>query len=185
MLAAADAPPAVADQFEAHVIWMSEAEMLPGRPYLMKIGTSTVGLTIAQPKYKIDVNTLDHAAAKTLRLNEIGVCNINFDRPVPFDPYVENRDMGGFIVIDRLTNSTVGAGLLHFALRRADNVHWQVIEVNKEAHARVKGQLPAVRLVHRSEWRRQVDHCQCGRAKAPRAGTSTPTFSTATTCATG
>jgi len=144
VLAAADAPPAVADQFEAHVIWMSETEMLPGRPYLMKIGTSTVGLTIARPKYKINVNTLDHTAAKTLGLNEIGVCNINLDRPVPFDPYLENRDMGGFIVIDRLTNSTVGAGLLHFALRRADNVAWQVIEVNKEAHARVKGQLPAV-----------------------------------------
>jgi bifunctional enzyme CysN/CysC len=144
VLAAADAPPAVADQFEAHVIWMSKTEMLPGRPYLMKIGTSTVGLSIAQPKYKIDVNTLDHAAAKTLRLNEIGVCNINLDRPVPFDAYLENRDTGGFIVIDRLTNSTVGAGLLHFALRRADNVPWQAIEVNKEAHARVKGQLPAV-----------------------------------------
>jgi bifunctional enzyme CysN/CysC len=144
VLAAADAPPAVADQFEAHVIWMSKTEMLPGRPYLMKIGTCTVGLTIAQPKYKINVNTLDHTAAKTLRLNEIGVCNINLDRPVAFDPYVENRDMGGFIVIDRLTNSTVGAGLLHFALRRADNVAWQVIEVNKEAHARVNGQLPAV-----------------------------------------
>ena len=144
VLAAADAPPAVADQFEAHVIWMSETEMLPGRPYFMKIGTCTVGLTIAQPKYKINVNTLDHTAAKTLRLNEIGVCNINLDRPVAFDAYVENRDMGGFIVIDRLTNSTVGAGLLHFALRRADNVAWQVIEVNKDAHARVKGQLPAV-----------------------------------------
>jgi bifunctional enzyme CysN/CysC len=144
VLAAADASPAVADQFEAHVIWMSEAEMLPGRPYLMKIGTCTVGLSIAQPKYKINVNTLDHMAAKTLRLNEIGVCNINLDRPVAFDPYVENRDMGGFIVIDRLTNSTVGAGLLHFALRRADNVAWQGIEVSKEAHARVKGQQPAV-----------------------------------------
>jgi bifunctional enzyme CysN/CysC len=144
VLAAADSPPAVADQFEAHVIWMSETEMLPGRPYLMKIGTRTVGLTIAQPKYKINVNTLDHLAAKSLQLNEIGVCNLNLDRPVPFDPYVENRDMGGFIVIDRLTNNTVGCGLLHFALRRADNVQWQAIEIDKAAHAAIKGQRPCV-----------------------------------------
>jgi bifunctional enzyme CysN/CysC len=144
VLAAADAPPAVAEQFEAHVIWMSETEMLPGRPYLMKIGTCTVGLTIAQPKYKINVNTLDHLAAKSLQLNEIGVCNLNLDRPVPFDPYVENRDMGGFIVIDRLTNNTIGCGLLHFALRRADNVQWQAIEIDKAAHAAIKGQRPCV-----------------------------------------
>jgi bifunctional enzyme CysN/CysC len=144
VLATADSPPSVADQFEAHVIWMGEHEMLPGRPYLLKIGTRTVGVTIAAPKYRVDVNTLEHVAAKTLQLNEIGVCNINLDRPVPFDPYNTNRDMGGFIVIDRLTNTTVGAGLLHFALRRADNVHWQAIEVNKDAHARLKGQQPAV-----------------------------------------
>jgi bifunctional enzyme CysN/CysC len=144
VLAAADDPPGVADQFETHVIWMDEHEMLPGRPYLLKIGTRTVGVSIAQPKFRIDVNTLEHVAAKTLRLNEIGVCNIHLDRPVSFDPYVQNRDLGGFIVIDRLTNATVGAGLVHFALRRADNVPWQSIEVNKEAHARVKGQQPAV-----------------------------------------
>jgi bifunctional enzyme CysN/CysC len=144
LAAADDAPPAVADQFEAHIIWMSETEMLPSRPYLMKIGTRTVGLTIAQPKYKINVNTLDHLAAKSLQLNEIGVCNLNLDRPVPFDPYVENRDMGGFIVIDRLTNNTVGCGLLHFALRRADNVRWQAIEIDKAAHAAIKGQRPCV-----------------------------------------
>src|SRR5271155_6206006 len=144
VLASADSPPCVADQFEAHVIWMSEREMLPGRPYLMKIGTSTVGLTIASPKYKVNVNTLDHVAAKSLNMNEIGVCNLNLDRPVAFDPYVENREMGSFIVIDRLTNSTVGCGLLHFALRRADNIHWQSIEIDKKAHAALKGQLPCV-----------------------------------------
>jgi bifunctional enzyme CysN/CysC len=122
VLAAAASAPAVADQFEATVVWMSEQEMLPGRSYLLKIGARTVGATPAQAKYKIDVNTLEHLPAKTLELNEIGVCNINLDAPVPFDPYEENRDMGGFILIDRLTNATVAAGLLHFALRRADNL---------------------------------------------------------------
>ena len=144
VLAAADDPPGVSDQFETHIVWMDGHEMLPGRPYLLKIGARTIGVSIAQPKYRIDVNTLDHVPAKTLRLNEIGVCNVNLDRIIAFDPYVENRDMGGFVVIDRLTNSTVGAGLLHFALRRAGNLPWQAIEVNKEAHARVKGQRPAV-----------------------------------------
>jgi bifunctional enzyme CysN/CysC len=144
VLAAPSEPPAVADQFEAHIIWMDEQEMLPGRPYLMKIGTRIVGATLAHPKYKINVNTLEHTAAKTLELNEIGVANINLDRPVPFDPYEQNRYMGGFILIDRFTNGTVAAGLLHFALRRADNVHWQAIEVNKDAHARLKGQGPCV-----------------------------------------
>jgi len=144
VIAAADAPPAVADQFEAHVVWMDESEMLPGRPYLLKIGTRTVNATLAQPKYKVNVNTLEHTAAKTLELNEIGVCNINLDRPIPFDPYATNRDMGGFILIDRFTNATVAAGLLHFALRRADNVHWQAIEVDKATHALQKGQKSCV-----------------------------------------
>jgi len=144
VIAAASAPASVADQFEAHIVWMSEKPMLPGRPYLLKVGTRTVGVTVAQPKYKVNVNTLEHTAAKTLELNEIGVCNINLDRPVPFDPYGENRDMGGFVLIDRFTNNTVAAGLLHFALRRADNVHWQAIEVDKAAHADLKGQRPAL-----------------------------------------
>jgi bifunctional enzyme CysN/CysC len=137
-------PPAVADQFEAHIVWMAETEMLPGRPYLAKIGTRTVGVTVTHPKYKVNVNTLEHTATKTLALNEIGVCNISFDRPVAFDAYKENRDMGGFVIIDRMTNTTVGAGIIDFALRRADNVHWQAIEVNKEAHAAMKGQKPGV-----------------------------------------
>jgi len=144
ILAAASSPPAVADQFEAHIIWMSEAEMLPGRPYLLKIGARTVNATLAQPKYKVNVNTLEHSAAKTLELNEIGVCNLNVDRPIPFDPYVESRDTGGFILIDKFTNGTVACGLLHFALRRSDNVHWQALEINKDARALQKSQRPAV-----------------------------------------
>ena len=144
MLSAADSPPGIADQFEATIIWMSEDEMLPGRPYLLKIGARTAGVTMVTPKYKVNVNTLEHLAAKTLRLNDIGVCNLNLDRPIAFDPYKENRDTGGFILIDRLSNNTIGAGLLHFALRRSQNIHWQAIEVNKRAHAALKGQKPCV-----------------------------------------
>jgi bifunctional enzyme CysN/CysC len=144
VIAAASSPPGVADQFEAHIVWMHEHEMLPGRPYLLKIGARTVGATLAHPKYKVNVNTLEHTAAKTLELNEIGVCNVNLDRPVVFDPYDQNRDMGGFILVDRFTNATLAAGLLHFALRRADNVHWQAIEIDKSAHAAQKGQRPCV-----------------------------------------
>jgi bifunctional enzyme CysN/CysC len=144
VLTPSEAPASVADQFEANVVWMSDEHMLPGRPYLMKIGAKTVGLSIAAPKYKVNVNTLEHLAAKTLELNEIGVCNLHLDQAIAFDPYRENRDMGGFIIIDRLSNATVGAGMLHFALRRSQNIHWQAIEVNKDAHARLKGQSPAV-----------------------------------------
>ena len=99
---------------------------------------------MAAPKYKVNVNTLEHLAAKTLHLNEIGVCNLNLDQPIAFDPYAENRDTGGFILIDRMNNTTVGAGLLHFALRRSQNIHWQAIEVNKQAHAALKGHRPCV-----------------------------------------
>jgi bifunctional enzyme CysN/CysC len=144
VIAAADAPPGIADQFEATVVWMHDDEMLPGRPYMLKIGARTTGVAFATPKYKVNVNTLEHLAARTLKLNEIGVCNLNLDQAVPFDPYAENRDTGGFIVIDRMTHSTVGAGLLHFALRRAQNIHWQAIEVNKDAHAALKGHRPCV-----------------------------------------
>ncbi|HEY6623655.1 MAG TPA: sulfate adenylyltransferase subunit CysN [Acidimicrobiales bacterium] len=142
---AADAdPPEVADQFEAHIIWMSEQPMLPGRPYLLKIGTRTVGATLAHPKFKVNVNTMEHAAAATLDLNDIGVGNINLDRAIAFDPYTENREMGGFILIDRFDNATVGAGLLHFALRRSANIHWQAIEVDKGARSALKGQHPVL-----------------------------------------
>ena len=144
MLVAADSPPGIADQFEAVIVWMGEDEMLPGRQYLLKVGAKTVGVTMAAPKHKINVNTLEHVAAKTLHLNEIGLCNLNLDQPIAFDPYAENRDTGGFILIDRMTNGTIGAGLIHFALRRSQNIHWQAIEVDKRAHAALKGQRPCV-----------------------------------------
>ena len=140
VIAAASDPPGVADQFECHIVWMSDEPMLPGRPYLLKLGAQTVTATVAQPKYKVNVNSLEHVAARTLELNEIGVCNLSLDRPVAFDPYAINRDMGGFILIDRYTHNTVAAGLLHFALRRADNVHWQAITVDKQARSAIKGQ---------------------------------------------
>ncbi|RQS45835.1 sulfate adenylyltransferase subunit CysN [Burkholderia sp. Bp8986] len=144
MIARADAPPEVADQFEATLVWMHDEPLLPGRPYLVKLGTQTVGATCATPKYKIDVNTREHLAARTLALNEIGVCNLSFDRPVAFDPYDLNRHTGGFIVIDRFTNDTVGAGMLHFALRRAHNVHWQAVDVDRDARAVQKAQTPRI-----------------------------------------
>ncbi len=144
VLAAADAPPAVADQFETTLIWMADEPMLPGRPYWMKIGTRQVSATITEPKYKVNVNTLEHLAAKKLELNEIGVCNVSLDHAIAFDPYAENRDTGGFILIDRLTNATVGAGLVHFALRRSQNIHWQALDINKGSRAALKGQKPGV-----------------------------------------
>jgi bifunctional enzyme CysN/CysC len=140
VLAAADDPPAVADQFEATLVWMDDEPMLPGRPYLLKIGTQTVSATITEPKYRVNVNTLEHTAAKRLDLNEIGVCNLSLGKPIPFEAYADNRDLGGFILIDRLTNRTVGAGMLHFALRRADNIHWQSTDIDKTARAAQKGQ---------------------------------------------
>jgi bifunctional enzyme CysN/CysC len=144
VLAAAGSPPELADQFEAKVIWMSEDPMLPGRPYLLKIGAKTVGATITKPKYKVNVNTMEHLAATTLELNEIGACNLHLDQMIAFDPYEQNRETGGFILIDRLTNNTVGAGLLRFALRRSHNIHWQALDVDKRAHASLKGQRPCV-----------------------------------------
>jgi bifunctional enzyme CysN/CysC len=144
MISAAASPAEVADQFETTLVWMSEEAMLPGRPYLLKIGTRTLNATITEPKYKINVNTLEHLAAKKLELNEIGVCNIALDRPIAFDAYKDNRDTGAFILINRMTNNTVGAGMLHFALRRAHNVHLQPVDLDKAARARSKGQRPAV-----------------------------------------
>lgn len=144
ILASTDSPPSVADQFEATLVWMTEEPMLPGRPYLMKIGARTVTANISTLKYKVNVNTLEHVAVTKLELNEIGVCNLSTDRLIAFDPYVEDRDTGGFIMIDRLTNNTVGAGMLHFALRRSQNIHWQAININKQAHAAIKGQKPFV-----------------------------------------
>lgn len=144
ILASTDSPPSVADQFETTIVWMADEPMLPGRPYLMKIGTRTVTATVSVLKYKVNVNTLEHVAVTKLELNEIGVCNVSTDRLIAFDPYKEDRDTGGFIMIDRLTNNTVAAGMLHFALRRSQNIHWQAININKQAHAAIKGQKPFI-----------------------------------------
>ncbi|GAB1478167.1 sulfate adenylyltransferase subunit CysN [Paracoccaceae bacterium] len=140
----ADAPCEVADQFEAALVWMDEHEMLPGRPYLLKIGTQTVTATVTEPKYEVNVNTLEHLASKTLGLNAIGVVNISTDRPIPFEAYADNPDLGGFILIDRMSNATVAAGLIHFALRRSQNIHWQAVDINREAHAAQKNQTARV-----------------------------------------
>ncbi|AWI86736.1 adenylyl-sulfate kinase (plasmid) [Alloyangia pacifica] len=144
VIVAAQAPLEVADQFESTIVWMDESELVPGRAYWLKIGTQTVSATVAEPKYEVNVNTQEHLASKTLDLNAIGVANITTDREIPFAPYAENRDLGGFILIDKLTNHTVAAGLLHFALRRAQNVHWQATDIGREHHASMKHQKPAV-----------------------------------------
>jgi bifunctional enzyme CysN/CysC len=144
VIVSAQDPAPVADQFNATIVWMAEEPLFPGRAYLMKIGTKTVTASVSSIRHKVNVNTLEHLAAKTLDLNEIGICNVNLDQPIAFDPYEENRDTGGFILIHRLTNETVAAGLLHFALRRSQNVHWQAIDIDKEARARLKGQKPCV-----------------------------------------
>jgi bifunctional enzyme CysN/CysC len=144
VIARPDNLPGVADQFEAAVVWMSDEPMLPGRPYWLKIGTKQVSATITEPKYKVNVNTLEHLAAKKLGLNEIGVCNLSLDQPIAFDAYEQCRETGAFILIDRLSNATVGAGMIHFALRRSQNIHWQALDVNKQSRAALKGQRPAV-----------------------------------------
>jgi bifunctional enzyme CysN/CysC len=144
VICGAEDPAGLADQFEAGIVWMSDEAMLPGRPYMVKLGATTLGASLGQPKYVVDVNSLDHLAAKTLHLNEIGVCNLTLDRPVAFDAYADNRDMGSFIIIDRFTNQTVGAGMLHFALRRSQNIHWQAVEIDKDARARLNGHRPVV-----------------------------------------
>jgi len=144
VFAAAAAPPAVADQFEATVVWMHERPMLQGRSYQMRIGPQTVMATIAPLKYKVNVDTLEHVASRTLELNDIGVCGIGLSQPIVFEPYAENRDLGGFVLVDRVTNATVGAGLFHFELRRSQNVHWQALDINKSARAELKAQRPCV-----------------------------------------
>jgi bifunctional enzyme CysN/CysC len=144
VLVAADAPPQVADQFQATVVWMDAEEMLPGRGYWMKIGTRTVSATVQPPKHAVDVNTLAELSVKTLGLNDIGVAEVYTDRGIAFEPYADSRDLGGFILIDKLTNATVAAGMLQFALRRSQNVHWQAVEITREAHAAQKNQAPKV-----------------------------------------
>ncbi len=144
VIAQADDPPESADQFEATVVWMSDEEMLPGRTYWLKLGAQTVTAQVQAPKYQVNVNTLEHLAARTLELNAIGVANISTDQPLVFEPYEQSRDLGGFILIDKLSNATVAAGLLHFALRRAGNIHWQQLDVTRELHAKLKNQKSAV-----------------------------------------
>ena len=144
VLVAAQDPPEVADQFEATIVWMHERPMLQGRSYRMKIGTRTVTATVAPLKYKLNVNTLEHIAGKKLELNDIGVCGLELDQPIVFEPYGQNRELGGFILIDRITNTTVGAGMIHFALRRSQNVHWHAFDINKASRADLKSQKPCV-----------------------------------------
>ena len=144
VIVAAQSPLEVADQFESTLVWMDEAEMVPGRAYWLKVGTQTVSATVHAPKYEVNVNTREHLATKTLDLNAIGVANITTDREIPFAPYAENRDLGGFILIDKITNHTVAAGMIHFALRRAQNIHWQATDIGRDHHAGMKNQKPAV-----------------------------------------
>ena len=144
VIAARAAPPQVAAQFEATIVWLHEEPMLQGRTYLMKAGTRTVSATVTPLKHKINVNTLEKVPAERLELNDIGVCELELDRAIPFEPYAENRALGGFILIDRLTNSTVGAGLISFALRRSQNVHWQALDVDKHLRSRQKRQKACV-----------------------------------------
>ena len=185
MIAAADDPPGVADQFEATVVWMADDPMYRGRNYLMRIGSQLATATIAPLKYKLNVNTLEHMAATKLELNEIGVIDLELDRPVAFDPYDDNRETGGFILIDRITNETVGAGMIRFALRRAANLQWQTRR-RRQGRARRRS--------------RASSRASCGSPACPArasrrsptwsrpsctAAAATPTCSTATTSATG
>ncbi|MBT5413622.1 MAG: sulfate adenylyltransferase subunit CysN [Rhodospirillaceae bacterium] len=144
VLASAAAPPGVTDQFAAHVVWMHEHALMPGRAYVVKIGARSVPAAITDLKHKINVNTMEHVAAKTLELNEVGVCNLALDHPVAFDAYGDDRTTGGFILIDRVTNATVGCGMIDFGLRRATNLVWQEIETDKAARAGAKGQKPCI-----------------------------------------
>ena len=144
VIAAADAPPQVADQFEATLVWMADEALIPGRGYWLKLGTQMVSATVHAPKYTVNVNTMEHIAAKTLELNAIGVAELATDKPITFEPYADSRTLGGFILIDKITNATVAAGMLHFSLRRAQNVHWQALDISREAHASLKNQKPAV-----------------------------------------
>jgi len=137
-------PIAITDQLEARLLWMVPEDMLPGRTYLLKSGATTTQATVTSLKHKVNVNTLEHTAGKTLHLNEIGVCNLSLAKPIAFEAYVDNRELGSFILIDRISNQTVGMGLIDFALRRATNIHWQSLDISREAHASQKGQKPAV-----------------------------------------
>jgi bifunctional enzyme CysN/CysC len=140
VIATADAPPEASDQFEATIVWMDDAPLTAGRAYWLKLGTQMVSATVKEPKYQVNVNTMEHLAAKTLELNAIGVAELTTDRAIVFQPYAENHTLGGFILIDKITNATVAAGMLHFSLRRAQNVHWQPTDIGRAAHADLKNQ---------------------------------------------
>ncbi|MFN3470242.1 MAG: adenylyl-sulfate kinase, partial [Novosphingobium sp.] len=148
VIALADNPPQAADQFEATLVWLNDEAMLPGRAYWLKLATQTVSVTVQQPKYVVNVNDAGgsgaHLAAKTLELNAIGVAEIATDKPLVFEAYAEGRTLGGFVLIDKMSNATVAAGMLNFALRRAQNVHWQALDISREAHAALKRQKPKV-----------------------------------------
>lgn len=144
VIATSETPPEISDQFDTIIIWLSEEPMLPGRSYRMKTSSRLVSATVNAPKHKTDVNTLQKLPAKTLQLNEIGNCTLAVDRPIAFDSYAKNRQTGSFILIDRMTNNTVGMGMINFPLRRAANIHWQNLDINKAANAEQKGQNPAV-----------------------------------------
>jgi len=144
VIAAAADPPEVADQFEASIVWMNEEPLLPGRGYWLKLATQSVSATIAAPKYALAIDSGEHLAAKSLELNDIGVAEITTDRALVFEPYADSRTLGGFILVDKLTNATVAGGMLHFALRRALNIHRQHLDVSRDTHSKIKGQKPAV-----------------------------------------
>ena len=144
VIAVAEDPPQASDQFSATIVWMDEDAMKPGRGYWLKLGTQTVTAHVQPPKYEIDVNSREHLAAKTLELNAIGVCEFATDRPIPFEPYDRNHDLGGFVLIDKFSNRTVAAGMIEFSLRRAQNVHWQPTAIGREAHGAMKNQVPRV-----------------------------------------
>jgi len=144
VIAAADSPPEVSDQFEASIVWMADEPMLPGRPYWLKLGTQTVTAQVQAPKYRVNVDTLEQLAARTLELNAIGVAKLSTDRPLVFEPYADSRELGGFVLVDKITNATVAAGTIRFALRRAANIHWQPSDVTRDDRAAMKNQRPAV-----------------------------------------
>jgi bifunctional enzyme CysN/CysC len=144
VIAAADNPPEVADQFESTIVWMADDALVPGRSYWLKLGTQMVSATVQAPKYTVNVNSMEHMAAKTLELNAIGVAEISTDKPIVFAPYADNHALGGFILIDKISNATVAAGMLHFSLRRAQNVHWQATDIGRDAHAMLKNQKPRI-----------------------------------------
>jgi bifunctional enzyme CysN/CysC len=143
IVAAAD-PPAVADRFEASIVWLATDPLVPGRTYTIKLASQVAGATLQAPKYQLNVNTMEHLAASTLDLNAIGVAELATDRPIVFAPYAQDKALGGFILIDRVTNATVACGMIHFALRRSTNIYWQALSVDRTARARLKNQRPAV-----------------------------------------